>query len=358
MNKPYKTRFKAGEWTPVAVAGESIDGRTITRDFLEKAVQNYEPTKNGIRAKIKIGHTKPSLPEGKAYGYFSELRMSPTNPDIMEGKPEWVHEELIEKLEKGEYRDISPEFRPILKRSDKPNADGEYELNWNYYFAGVAVLGESHPAFPLLSANFNSTIYDNIAYTSNMIGIEQDNTTKTIQGYTNINEDYNRILEEYESLKQDYNQLSKENKRISVYYNNMLEELKRDINQLKSNSRQNRVIEFCEQSLKEGKLEPYELMKNKPDDTIAECGLVKHMLSLSNEQLDFEMSLISTREANNRHKPIIDTKYNKSGNTRILDDKDFEEQKFMEFCEEQDYNLNNIKEIDKAYKEWRNYVKH
>ncbi len=361
MQKPYKARFKTGEWTPVAIAGESIDGRVLPVSILENMVKNYKPKVNGFKAKIKIGHTNNLLPEGKAYGYFSEVRMSPENPLIMEGKPEWVHEELIEKLEKGEYRDISPEIRAIPKHTGQFDALGNPIFAPEYYFFGVAVLGESQPAFPILSIDFSSErlpvempIQD-IFYKSNLIEIEQlfqPNTNTLIEKVDNKN----KLENEYGTLQQNYSLELKEKQQLIDYYSRLLAETRAELDSYKTNTQRKQIIEFCEQSLREGKLEPYELMKKQPTDTIAESGLVEHFLSLSPEQLGFEMELIQSREVNKRFKPITNIDSRKTQTIDFGDYTDFEEKKFIDFCKEHNYNLKDVCDIDKAYDEWRNNV--
>lgn len=352
----YKARFRENEWTPVAIAGESIDGRTVTRKFLEKVATNYKPEKNGIKAKIKLGHRNPLLPEGKAYGYFSELRISKSNADILEGKPEWVHEELTEKLETGEYRDISPEFRPIIKNTGKTDDKGNPIYELDYYFGGVAVLGESHPAFPSLSIDFESGKLPNLSYKSDLIKIEQINHSNGDK--YNINNELNAItIANYEQLKLDYQNLLEKNKKITAYYSNTLNTLKEELKKYKCDDRKDKVIAFCKQSLREGKIKPYELMKEKPSDTIAESGLLKHLLSLSDEQMKFEMNLIKSREVNNRFKPLIEPDTQSSSYNFDVNE-ELEERLFLDFCNKNNFDLNCIKDIDKAYKDWRNNVKH
>lgn len=344
-NRPkYKARFIEGEWTPVAVAGESTDGRIITREFLEKIAENYAPEKNGIKAKIKIGHKNPYLPEGKSYGYFSEIRMSKSNPDILEAKPEWVHEELINKLESGEYRDISPEFRPIVTNTGKNDEQGNILYDINYYFAGVAVLGESHPAFPSLSIDFDSGRINDLSYKSSFISIDQQKNNK-----------YN-YSENYLELKQKYENLIKENENLKMYYTNQIDELQNKLNSYKDNSKLDHIIAFCEENLRNGKLKPVELMKTNPYSPLKESGLVKHLLSLSARQLEFEEKLISGRES------IKDNKHNFKAYTNNhyteINDEELEEKLFMDFCNEHNFDLNYIDDIDRAYKEWNKYVRY
>jgi hypothetical protein len=368
MNRPYKARFRKGEWTPVAVAGESVDGRMVSREFLQRVVSNYNPDENGIRAKIKIGHSKPFQSEAKAYGYFSKVRLSPANPDIMEAKPEWVHEELIDKLEKGEYRDISPEFRPLVKRTGEVNDEGEPLLTYDYYFAGVAVLGASHPAFPILSTELGvgHTIDDlplpELTYTVKQIVIQQnDGKDNNQEGQVEISSiqdmmDIDQLVKEYSRLKDDYSMIEQEHNALIKQYSTMIKGLKDEMTEMKDEVRKKHIIEFCRQAVIDGKLEASELMREKPSDTIEESGLVKHMIGLNPEQLNFEMKQISSRERKQTYQQIV----NPDDRENLTFDEGYEpeEKRFLEFCYDKEYDLNNISDVDRAYREWRNYVKH
>jgi hypothetical protein len=368
MNRPYKARFRKGEWTPVAVAGESVDGRLISREFLQRVVSNYNPDENGIRAKIKIGHLKPFQSEAKAYGYFSEVRISPANPDIMEAKPEWVHEELIDNLEKGEYRDISPEFRPLVKRTGEFNDEGEPLLTYDYYFAGVAVLGASHPAFPILSTELGSghTIDDlplpELTYTVKQIIIQQsDGVDKKEERQMELYPikdimDTEQLIKEYSRLKDDYSLIEQEHNALIKQYTAMIKGLKDEIIEMKDETRKKHIIEFCSKAVIDGKLEASELMREKPSDTIEESGLVKHMMGLNPEQLVFEMKLISSREPKQTYQQIV--KPDDREHLTLDEGYEPEEKRFLEFCYNKEYDLANISDVDRAYREWRNYVKH
>lgn len=394
IKRPYKARFKVGEWTPVAIAGETIDGRTLPRDFLEMVVRNYNPKENGIRAKIKIGHAKGNTEERKAYGYFSEIRMSPVNPDVMEAKPEWVHEELIEKLEKGEYRDISPEFRPIYRNTGELNEHNNPIVEKTYYFSGVAVLGESSPAFPQLSIDFDtnniseSSYMPKIMYKSRLIQISQtDDPIETqittmpyydsgfdgfADNYESLMFEYNELRHYYEALKMDYGKLEEEKstlendlirlndekRRTANYYAEKFNAMVKEKKIEKEEQRKMHVIEFCQRALEQGKLESYELQKERPSQSIEECGLVKHFLSLNDEQLDFNMNLIDSREAKKKFSLILDNDERNLNYFNFEDDAELEEKKFNAFCKERNYDLTSISDIDKAYKEWRDNGKH
>ncbi len=368
MNRPYKARFKKGEWTPVAVAGESVDGRLITREFLQRVVSNYKPDDNGIRAKIKIGHSNPFQSEAKAYGYFSRLRMSPTNPDVMEAQPEWVHEELIDKLEKGEYRDISPEFRPQVKRTGEFNDEGEPLLSYDYYFGGVAVLGASHPAFPILSTDLGKgrtaeeLLLPELTYTESQIIIQQkDNNDKSDDRQIELFPveqiaDKEQMVKEYSQLKLDYLKSIEEHNTLVKQYTSMIQSLSDEMSQIKIGAKKDRIIEFCRQMVDDGRLEASELMREKPTDTIEDSGLVKHMMNLTPEQLDFEMKIISSREPKRTYKQIVMP--DDRGHMTFDEGYELEEKQFLEFCYNKEYDLNNINDVDRAYREWRNHVKH
>jgi hypothetical protein len=391
-NIPYKARFRTGEWTPVAVAGESIDGRILPKWFLERIVKNYNPKGNGLRAKIKIGHTKGNTEEKKAYGYFSELRMSPENPDIMEAKPEWVNEELIERLEKGEYRDISPEFKPIYRNRGKIDKDGNAVMDVDYYFSGVAVLGESSPAFPQLSIDFDmnnipkNVQLSDITYKSGLIEINQVDEGKETQTVTYYDSGFDGVADNYETLMFEYNKLKQYHEALKIEYDRLQEKNKSLENNLSKVNREKRktadyyfekfkamvkekeqneaeqkkvlIVEFCQRALEQGKLEPYELMKERPSQSVEDCGFVKHLLSLNDDQLDFEMKLIDSREEKEKFSLILNNDERNLNYFNFEDDTELEEKKFNAFCKERDFDLTTISGVDKAYKEWRNNGKH
>ncbi len=363
MEKPYKAKFKKGEWTPVAIAGESVDGRIITREFLENVVSKYNPKNNGIHAKIKIGHGSPEGTEASAYGYFDEIRMSPVNPDIMEGKPEWVHEQLIEKLELGEYKDISPEFRPIIKRTGETNEEGIPLFSCDYYFGGVAVLGASHPAFPILStysanpSTAESLSLPNITYTAKDIVIEQNANSYDTGSKQNKPERRNitvgALRNQYKKLREDYDFMEKENQRIVNQYSETISKLKEEINSLKIKDKSKRILDFVKNALDEGKMESYELMKEKPSDGIEDSKLFKHWSTMSDEQLEFEIKRINCRKSKRINQQLVNIKNEEYKNYTEIEPEDLEERKFLDFCTERKYNLKNTEEVDRAYKEWR-----